>query len=173
MASQTASIERSPSIQDLKHPARLIALGFGSGLSKYAPGTVGTAWGWLSFNLFLAQRNDITIAIVWLSALFFGWWACKATSDALGSLDSGHIVWDEILAFWLVLWLLGPSAFGLQLLAFLLFRFFDAAKPQPVKWADSTFKGTGWRGAWGIIWDDLVAAFCSLLVLAVLHQWLG
>ena len=40
-------------------------------------------------------------------------------------------------------------------------------KPQPVRWADQCFKGFGWRGGWGIMWDDLVAAFCTLLVIAL------
>ena len=33
------------------HPARILALGFGAGLSRFAPGTVGTAWAWLTFLL--------------------------------------------------------------------------------------------------------------------------
>ena len=49
----------------------------------------------------------------------------------------------------------------------LQFPGFDAAKPQPVRWADQLFKGFGARGAWGIMFDDLVAAFCTLLVIAV------
>ena len=56
---------------------------------------------------------------------------------------------------------------GWQLAAFALFRYFDAAKPGPVRWADKVFKGHGWRGGWGIMFDDLVAAFCTLLVLAL------
>jgi phosphatidylglycerophosphatase A len=48
-----------------------------------------------------------------------------------------------------------------------LFRFFDAAKPGPVGWADRLFKGFGWRGGFGIMFDDLVAAFCTLLVIAL------
>ena len=86
--------------------------------------------------------------------------------ESLQSADPGCIVWDEMLAFWLVLWLLAPASWGLELLAFALFRFFDAAKPQPVRWADQYFKGMGWRGAWGVLWDDLIAAACTLLVLA-------
>jgi len=54
-----------------------------------------------------------------------------------------------------------------QLLAFALFRYFDAAKPGPVAWADRAFKGQGWRGAWGVMFDDLVAAFCVLLLFAL------
>ena len=33
----------------LSHPAHPIALGFGSGLAPFAPGTVGTLWAWLAF----------------------------------------------------------------------------------------------------------------------------
>jgi phosphatidylglycerophosphatase A len=76
-------------------------------------------------------------------------------------------VWDEVVAFWLVLWLAMPMGWWGQLAAFALFRFFDAVKPGPVAWADSQFKGLGWRGGWGILWDDFVAAFCTLLVIAV------
>ena len=82
---------------------------------------------------------------------------------------------DEIVAFWLVLWLWLPASWGDQLLAFILFRFFDMVKPGPVGWADGLFKGRrGWVGGWGILFDDLVAAFCTLLVLslAVKGAWL-
>jgi hypothetical protein len=64
-----------------------------------------------------------------------------------------------------------PSGFATQLAAFVLFRFFDAVKPGPVAWADRLFKGFGWRGGWGILWDDLVAAFCTLLVIALWRIW--
>ena len=90
-------------------------------------------------------------------------WLCRA----MGVADPGAIVWDEVVAFWLVLWLVTPATFWGQLGAFALFRYFDAAKPGPVRWADSLFKGFGWRGGWGIIFDDLVAAFCTLLVIAI------
>jgi phosphatidylglycerophosphatase A len=81
-------------------------------------------------------------------------------------LDPGSIVWDEVIAFWIVLWLLMPAGFWSQAAAFLLFRLFDAVKPGPVAWADNLFHGFGWRGGFGIIFDDLVAAFCALLVIA-------
>jgi len=34
------------------------------------------------------------------------------------------------------------------------------------------FKGFGWRGGWGILFDDLVAAFCTMLVIA-LWRWIA
>jgi phosphatidylglycerophosphatase A len=71
---------------------------------------------------------------------------------------------------WLILFLVLPSSFAEQLAAFALFRFFDAAKPGPVAWADQLFKGFGWRGGFGIILDDLVAAFCTVFSIA-LWSW--
>ena len=63
-----------------------------------------------------------------------------------------------------------------QTIAFALFRLFDAAKPGPVGWADRCFKPRsgatgeariGWREGLGIMLDDLVAALCTLLVIAL------
>jgi phosphatidylglycerophosphatase A len=107
-----------------------------------------------------------------LVATLLGWWAAKVTTTHLGIADPGAIVWDEIVAFWLVLWLLMPAHWSVQLVGFGVFRFVDGVKPPPVGWADQVFKGFGWRGAFGIYWDDFVAAFCTLMVLAVgLRIW--
>jgi phosphatidylglycerophosphatase A len=109
------------------------------------------------------------VQLAWLIGLSLplGWWASTVTARNLGVSDPGNIVWDEIVAFWLVLWLLLPAGFWAQFWAFVLFRFFDAAKPGPVGWADRLFKGFGWRAGFGIMFDDLVAAFCTLLVIAL------
>jgi phosphatidylglycerophosphatase A len=107
-----------------------------------------------------------------LGGLLVGWWACTQTARALGQADPGAIVWDEIIAFWAVLWLAMPMGFWGQLIAFGLFRFFDAAKPGPVRWADRLFKiqrgaPIGWRQGFGVLFDDVVAALCTLLVIAL------
>ena len=115
----------------LHHPARWIALGFGSGLSPVAPGTVGTLWAWLSFVLLQPWLNDLQWLALIAAGTLVGVWACTRTAQHLGVADPGAIVWDEILAFWLILCLVMPVGFGGQLLAFALFRYFDAAKPGP------------------------------------------
>ncbi len=160
-----------------RHPAHWLALGFGSGLSPKAPGTVGTLWGWLVF-LWLAQwLNDGRWALLIAASLIVGLWACTVTAQHLGIADPGAIVWDEIVAFWIVLWLLMPAPLWAQFMAFLLFRTFDAAKPGPVGWADRRYKlrpgeAIGWRQGFGILFDDLVAAGCTLLVMAgVVALW--
>ncbi|WBY03854.1 phosphatidylglycerophosphatase A [Ramlibacter tataouinensis] len=151
----------------LSHPAHLIALGFGCGLSPVAPGTVGTLWAWVSFGVLQAWLSPAALGWAVLASVPVGWWASTVTARSLGVADPGAIVVDEIMSFWLVLWLLTPAGWLAQLLAFALFRYFDAAKPGPVGWADRLFHGFGWRGGLGVIVDDLVAAFCTLLVLAL------
>ena len=71
-----------------------------------------------------------------------------------------------MLAFRLSLWLIAPSSLLGQAIAFGLFRYFDAAKPGPVGWADRLFKGergapVSWAQGWGILFDDFVAAYNS------------
>lgn len=148
------------------HPAHILALGLGSGLSRFAPGTAGTLWAWLTFWLLQDHMSDAGWAWLIAGSLLVGWWACTVTAQHMQVSDPGSIVWDEVVAFWLVLWLVTPAGFLGQLVAFVLFRYFDAAKPGPVAWADKTFKGFGAQGGFGIMFDDLVAAFCTLLVIA-------
>jgi phosphatidylglycerophosphatase A len=174
-----ALLPRRPSVTLLlSHPAHFIAFGAGSGLSPVAPGTVGTLWAWLSFWVLqtlwgVGAQADVKWA--WLIGLGLpvGWWACTHTARSLRVADPGSVVWDEVLAFWLVLWLVTPTGFAGQLLAFALFRYFDAAKPGPVGWADGLFKRKpgqpiAWAQGFGILFDDLVAALCTLLVMALI-----
>jgi phosphatidylglycerophosphatase A len=154
------------------HPAHWIALGFGSGLSPRAPGTVGTAWAWLVFVVLDRWLDAAAWGVLLLAAFGVGWWACTRTAQALRLADPGAIVWDEVLAFWIVLWLVMPAGFVAQLAAFVLFRAFDAVKMGPVAWVDAAFKGRpgdtiGWRQGFGILADDLVAALLTLVVIAL------
>lgn len=149
------------------HPAHLLAMGFGSGLSPKAPGTVGTLWAWAAYVLMDQFLNAADMGLLIGISVPLGWWACTVTAQNMRVQDPSAVVWDEIVAFWLILWLWMPAGFGGQCMAFVLFRFFDAAKPGPVGWADRHFHGLGWRGGWGIMFDDLVAAFCTLLCLSL------
>ncbi|HEY8358915.1 MAG TPA: phosphatidylglycerophosphatase A [Ramlibacter sp.] len=150
----------------LSHPAHLVALGFGSGLSPVAPGTCGTLWAWAAYLVLQSWLSPAALAWVVVLSLPVGWWACTVTARHMRIADPSHIVWDEVLCFWIILALVLPAGWGDQLAAFLLFRFFDAVKPGPIAWIDQRFKGFGWRAGFGILADDLAAAFCTLLVIA-------
>jgi phosphatidylglycerophosphatase A len=156
----------------LRHPAHLIGLGFGSGLSPWAPGTVGTLWAWVAFLVLQPHLSSKQWGVLIAVSLVVGVWACTLSARHLGIGDPGAVVWDEVIAFWIVLWLVTPASLWAQFAAFLLFRFFDAAKPGPVAWADALFKPRrgqpiGWLQGFGIVFDDLVAALCTLIVIAL------
>lgn len=145
----------------LRHPAHFLAFGFGAGLVPVAPGTAGTL---LAFPLFwwLAPRLAAGEFLALLAVMFVaGIWACAKTGRALGVSDYGGMVWDEVVAFLLVLYFT-PDGFYWQAWAFVLFRAFDILKPQPIRYYDRTFKN-----GFGVMLDDLVAAFYVLLLLAL------
>jgi phosphatidylglycerophosphatase A len=180
-------INQSPSAKPtvkwmLGSASRTIAFGFGSGLSPTAPGTAGTLWAWASFligSYFLTTANWLWIIG---AGILLGCWICGHVSEELGKKDFGGIVWDEIVAFWLILALTMPMTIWMQALAFGVFRFFDAAKPGPIGLIDhhfkhleennnqahSNIKQTLWRG-FGIIADDLAAAFLTYLVIVAVQ----
>ena len=159
----------------LAHPAHFVALGFGSGLSPIAPGTAGTLWAWLAFLVLERWLTPAEMGWLVAASIPLGWWACSVTARNLRVLDPSSVVWDEIAAFWAVLWLIMPAGLLGQTIAFALFRYFDAAKPGPVGWADRLSHGVNPatnRHAWsvagfGIMFDDYVAAGCTLLVVAL------
>jgi len=141
---------------------RMIAFGFGSGLLRPAPGTWGSLFAWLLWIPLFQGRPDAVILGVLVVAFVIGCLACERAGRALGVSDHGGMVWDEMVAFWLVLWLT-PDVLAAQAVAFVLFRIFDIAKPQPIRYFDARL-----RGGFGVMWDDIVAAAYSLLVMAVL-----
>jgi phosphatidylglycerophosphatase A len=163
----------------MAHPAHVLSLGFGSGLSPIAPGTAGTLWAWGIFVLLQDRLTESQWGWLIAISLALGLWACSLTAKRLRVLDPSSIVWDEIAAFWLVLWLVSPTSFLGQAVAFALFRFFDAVKPGPVGWADQLFHRVdpatdpnAWhKASVGIMLDDLVAAFCTLVVVAMWRAW--
>jgi len=145
----------------LRHPARFIALGAGAGLAPVAPGTFGTL---LALPLYwLIHPHLAPFEYLLLVAVLFalGIWACEVTGRALGVADHGGMVWDEVVAFLLVLFFVPPGALW-QAAAFLVFRFFDILKPPPIRYYERTFKN-----GFGVMLDDLVAAFYTLLIFAV------
>ncbi len=146
------------------HPAHFIALGLGTGLAPRAPGTFGTLLGFpLAWALYVLGSPAAYLAAV-LLLLAAGTWASAVTSRHLGVDDHGAIVIDEVAAFVLLLYFV-PHALVPQLVAFVLFRVFDIAKPPPIRQADRAVKG-----GIGVMLDDLLAAGYALLVLLVLPK---
>jgi phosphatidylglycerophosphatase A len=141
-------------------PAGFLAFGFGSGLSRFAPGTMGTLVA-VPFALLL---KNLPTAWFWLALVILfllGVLLCEKSSQRLGQHDPGGIVWDEMVAYWLTVAFI-PVTWAWWLAAFLLFRFFDIVKPWPIGFVD---KRVG--GGLGIMLDDIVAALFAMATLAL------
>lgn len=150
----------------LSHPAHFLSFGFGSGLARKAPGTWGTLVAFPMYAYLAPRLSDMLFLLLLIWAFAIGIWVCDKTGKALGVADYGGIVWDEIVAFLLVLFFT-PPGWGWSLLAFALFRFFDIVKPPPIKYFDSN-----WHGGLGVMFDDLLAAGYALLCLALIRSLL-
>jgi len=163
---QSTMLRKPDSRFMLAHPAHWIAQGFGSGLAPALPGTFGTLFGWLVFVVLTARWPEFFTAANWaiiiVVSFVVGIWACDKTGRDLGIADHGSMVWDEIVAMWIVLLFIMPTDLTTQIWAFLWFRFFDMLKPPPIGWFDRRLKG-----GFGVMWDDVVAAFYTLLLFAV------
>lgn len=157
----------------LSSPWHFLALGLGSGLSPVAPGTAGSLVGWASYVLLQRVVPEAAWPLLLLLGFAGGVWICERAARALGLHDPSPVVWDEILAMWLLLWLAQltlaaltaqhqPLPWLLQLACFGLFRVFDAIKRGPVGWVDRKV-----GGGLGIMLDDIVAALLAWLALVL------
>ena len=147
----------------LANPAHFIALGCGSGLMRIMPGTWGTLFGWLTFNGLAPYLNTQYWIFLLTLAFGVGCVCCHLAGKALGVIDHGSIVWDEVVAIWFVLFV-ASSHFNTplkQLACVVIFRFYDMVKPQPIRWFDRH-----WKNGFGVMFDDIVAALMTLLTLA-------
>ena len=120
-------------------------------------------WLWLAYLVLALWLSPAQIGWLIAASIPVGWWACTVTAKHMRVADPGHIVWDEVVAMWIVLWLCMPMGFWGQLIAFALFRYFDITKPQPARYFDEHVKN-----GFGVMADDLVAAGYTLLALALL-----
>jgi phosphatidylglycerophosphatase A len=146
----------------MSHPFHIISLGFGTGLSRIAPGTAGTLFAWASFEVLNRYLSVLDWGILIIGGYLAGIAITGYTAKKLHVLDPSAIVWDEIIAFWLVLLMITPVSFTNKLAAFVVFRFFDIVKPPPIGYIDRHVVG-----GFGIMLDDLVAAFFTLLMVAL------
>ncbi|MEL0203331.1 MAG: phosphatidylglycerophosphatase A [Halieaceae bacterium] len=148
--------------------ATLIASGLGSGLSPFAPGTVGS----LFTALCLLPSLGVAATIhwwAWSGAVCVAIWSAEEAGRRWGVADHPAIVIDEVVGLWLAVLIpltlipLPIEHRGWLLLgAFALFRVFDIAKPWPVSLLERSLPG-----GWGVVADDLMAGVMAGLCLTL------
>ena len=159
--------DQDPSVRRvaLGTPAGFLAFGFGSGLSRFAPGTMGTVAA-IPFALLLKSLPAVAFWPLLAGLFLAGIHICHVSSKRLGQHDPGGIVWDEMVAYWLTVAFL-PVTWGWWLAAFALFRFFDIVKPWPIRQVEKRF-----GGGLGIMLDDIIAALFAMIILGVAARFL-
>jgi phosphatidylglycerophosphatase A len=147
-------------VKFLLNPAHCLSLGFGSGLAPKMPGTMGTLIGVVLFILLPVLDWKIYIGIVAL-AFIVGVFLCDYTAKALNVHDHPGIVWDEIVGYFITMFMV-PKSWLWILVGFVLFRIFDILKPWPISLADKKV-----HGGFGIMLDDVIAGVFALIIIQI------
>jgi len=144
--------------QILSNPVLFLAFGFGSGLAKKMPGTMGTVaaipvyLAFTPFNIWIYSALTVFVCVVGIRI-------CDTAAKQLGEHDFGGIVWDEVAGYLVTMWFV-PFSWTAVLYGFVLFRIFDILKPWPIKWVDKKVEG-----GFGIMLDDVLAGLFSAAIL--------
>lgn len=142
----------------------LIATWFGIGLAPVAPGTwaslAALPCGWIM----MAVGGPPVLMAAAIVLFAIGCWASGRVATASGLLDPNFIVVDEVAAQWLAL-LPAPLDWRAYAVAFIAFRIFDIFKPWPANVIDRRLKS-----GFGIMLDDVVAAFYAALIVVLIGQ---
>ena len=150
----------------------LISTFFGYGYLTKIPGTITSLV--TTIFIYIAYEylgySDLKFSVIFFLLLFFySFYAVKDSESEFKNKDPRQIVIDEVLGqampLILLLYLNQNNQLTLQIeiyyfLSFLSFRFFDIIKPFPVSYFDKNFKNY-----FGIIMDDIMAGFYSMLVI--------
>lgn len=147
----------------LTRASRLVTSCFGIGF-LWPAGTWGSLLGLALFGALLAPRPVAVQVAASLAVTVVGALAATRVSRALMTEDPSEVVIDEVAGMWVAL--LGTSSLGAGVLAFFLFRFFDIAKPFPVRQAEALPEG------WGVMADDVLAGLYALVLVRLAASWL-
>lgn len=143
------------------NPLHFVAFGCGIGVIPIAPGTFATL---LAIPVYLMLRKlgpeyyllllyILTLAAMWLS---------DVVAHAIQVHDHPGMCIDEVIGYLVTMIYAPPGNFWL-IMGFVLFRIFDIFKPQPIRFID-----THVGGGFGIVLDDVVAGFCSALIMQIM-----
>ena len=146
------------------------------GYIKFAPGTLGSICGILTFfylyNFFSVNPNYLFFLISFIFIL--GWYFVYTYIQKNKIHDPSEIIIDEFLGQLISLvplLYLRNFKFNhdyfieLLIFSFLLFRFFDIIKPWPINIIDRS------RSSLSILIDDMVAGLFSAIILFIYLLW--
>lgn len=148
----------------------IIASGFGSGFSPFAPGTAGALVAVIIWTvLFYVIPFNILLVVTSLLIVLFtaaGLWSADKLESEWGK-DPSKVVVDEMVGVWIALLAVPVGNVWYILFAFLLFRFFDIFKPLGIRKMEQL------EGGIGVMADDILAGIYSFLLLMGVRWLIG
>ena len=148
----------------------IIASGFGSGFSPFAPGTAGALVAVIIWTvLFYVIPFNILLVVTSLLIVLFtaaGIWSADKLESEWGK-DPSKVVVDEMVGVWIALLAVPVGNVWYILFAFLLFRFFDIFKPLGIRKMEQL------EGGIGVMADDILDGIYSFLLLMGVRWLIG
>lgn len=148
----------------MKFIHKTIATAFGAGYTPIAPGTAGALLGCIAlfaYTHFIGINNNTNFQIVFsiliILTTLIGVWATRNLQEEWGE-DPSRVVIDEVIGVWITL-LFVPLTWQNILIGFVLFRFFDIAKPLGIR------KMEAFENGWGVMLDDVLAGVYGNIAL--------
>ena len=143
-----------------------LGFGFGSGLIPKCPGTWGTlvtipivyCLSWLPLYVYIF----LTVLLFYVGAR-----VSQTLSEDLGVHDYGGVNIDEVVGFLCVMFPFSCTGINIMI-GFVLFRLLDILKPFPISWVDKHIEG-----GYGMMLDDIVAAFFAVLMMYPMTIWIN
>jgi phosphatidylglycerophosphatase A len=126
-----------------------------------APGTMGTLCALpvvVGLRKVQAYLGYFSGGLLALGCVLLAVWIINRALERIDGHDPSEIVLDEVVGF-IVTMIFFPLNIYYLTLGFLYFRFFDIVKPLGIQHLERI------GGAWGIVLDDVVAAFLAQLAL--------
>jgi phosphatidylglycerophosphatase A len=149
--------------------AILFSTGLGIGYIPYAPGTMASLVALPVGYFLLYCGGTLSLLLASTFILVCGIWSSGVHARSVGHEDPGSSVIDEIsgqLLAMLPIVPMGRTSDGLAIAAaFVLFRFFDIAKPWPISRLESLPAGVG------IMADDFAAGLVTAVLLFAFLHW--
>ena len=135
---------------------RLIATGFFSGYSSFAPGTAGSGVALVIYCL-LPPLNSWAWGLLLVGLFFAGVYTSGACEKAWGK-DPKYVVIDEFAGFFVTVSLF-PQSVLMGIVGFVVFRILDITKPPPARQVEAL------PGGWGIVGDDVIVGIYGQMIL--------
>jgi phosphatidylglycerophosphatase A len=139
------------------HKLTTTTLGLGyipKGAGTAAAAVTCLAWCWVYPYL---RHPQLSLIIATIVIMIVGTWSAGKV-EVLWGKDNRRVVIDEVLGMCISLWFI-PFGWPWILAAFVLFRFFDIAKPLFIRRMEY------FPGGWGVMLDDVLAGIYANFVL--------